>query len=548
MQSLRSRSASSGMAQKNSPSSPNSKTSPSKSSNGGPASLDSSVSKSSKVLDRKPSTKAASLPEKRNVKVSEMPQQLSRLQEELKKEKEEKSRAVQALAEMKKRMPSQMNGDESRVEMLEKEVEKAKASERKMLESLVSQTKQLEQTKISLEEAKLEIRSLQESIKSLEGSAVSARRSSRHLGKHLEKNGPSDVVRAEEEIGKLRNELKLAMEAEEKSKRAMDDLAIALKEVTLEANQVKERFSKTKSELEDVRAEAERLKPLLESMEEKYRLASEESERLKLELEESTAAWNVKENGFVGCMKMSEEEITKLQQENSKLSDSQRVVREENFKLRDILKQSVSEATVVKEALEIARNENSQLKDLLLEKETAFQSIRQEYECLKVSEAAALDSVKVLKALLAATSTLDSSKTITLPETGSFAQLKESINDSKSMKGIFRFPSGRWKGESSRFQNSRRHSIGEPAKFKGSVFHMAGSPEQKDRMFASLSNVSDMRVASSIVMDDTLNSDDSDHLDGIQLDGMEHPSVKQKKKKAILRRFGDLLRIKTSHK
>lgn len=546
MESFRTRSGTFGVAHKNSPSSPGSKASSSKSSRGGLVSSDSMDSKLSMVLDGKPS-KAISLLEKRSVKVSEMQQELSRLQEELKKEKEEKSRGLQELSELKKRVQSQTDGNESLgksgVVMLEKEVQKAKVSERKMLESLVSQTKQLEQTKISLEEAKLEIRSLQESIRGLQGSAVSASRSSRNLGKHLDKNGPSDVVRAEEEIGKLRNELKLAMEAEEKSKKAMDDLAIALKEVTTEANQVKERFTRTKSELENVKAEVESSKTLLQTMEEKVQLASEESERLKLELEESTAAWNLKENGFINCVKVSEEEIAKLDQENSKLSDSLRVAREENFKLRDIIKQAINEATVVKEALEIARNENSQLKDLLSEKENALQSIRQDYECLKVSEAAALGSVKELKSLLAATSTVDSSKSVPLFETGSFSQPKESTNDSGGTKGIFRLPSGRWKSEKPRIQNGRRHSIGEPEKFKGSAFDMAGSPEQRDRMLASLSNVSDARIVSSMVVDDLLDSDEFDHIDRI-----DNAPLKQKKKRTILRRFGDMLRRKGLYK
>ncbi|PKA49108.1 hypothetical protein AXF42_Ash010792 [Apostasia shenzhenica] len=67
--------------------------------------------------------------------------------------------------------------------------------EKKMLESLVSQTKQLEHTKICLEEAKLEVHTLHETV---------------------------------DEIPKLRNNLMLALQAEGKSKKAMDDLALAL--------------------------------------------------------------------------------------------------------------------------------------------------------------------------------------------------------------------------------------------------------------------------------------------------------------------------------
>ncbi|OAY72615.1 WEB family protein, chloroplastic [Ananas comosus] len=438
-----------------------------------------------------------------------MQQQLSQLQEELKKEQGEKNRALKEIAEMRKEMiNSRRGGNEdsgdggnnrngNAVETLEKEVKNAKDSERKMLESLVAQTKQLEQTKILLEEAKLVIRSLQESKKSLETASDSGNL---------------------EEITILRNELKLAVEAEENSKKAMDDLAIALKEVTTEASWVKERFSEAQAKLEKVRAEAESSRALFDSMEEKLRLACEESERLKSEGEESVAAWNEKERGFLNCMKMCEEEINKAKQEKVKLIESQKVTREENSKLRDVLKQAVNEATVAKEALEIARSENSQLKDLILEKENESQSIKQEFENLKVSEAAAKDEIKELSNLIATTkSTAGKSKLA-----------------SSSEVDIWQRP--KWKEERPRIQNGRRHSIGEPAKFKVPVLD---TTQKEDWFVASLSNVSDMKATSSIATD--YMEHEYDLVDGTHLDGMEN-SVKQKKKKTILRRFGDLLR------
>ncbi|KAJ0984608.1 hypothetical protein J5N97_002964 [Dioscorea zingiberensis] len=299
------------MAQRPSVSIPNLRSSPSKSSRGNPNSPDSSDSKVSKPFDRKPSIKSSSFSatEKRAVRVSEMQQQLNQLQEELKKMKEERSRVVKELTEAKKMVSSQNNTKEDlklykdRIEFLELEVQKAKESERKMLESMISQTKLLEQTKISLEEAKLEIRSLKETMNRAE-SLVNG-------GSHVETNGSSDLIRAKEEIMVLRNELKLAMGAEEKSKKAMDDLAIALKEVTTEANQVKERLLIAESELDNVRVEAQRSKNQLKSMGENYQAALEESERLKFDLDEAITAWNAKEDGFIDCMKVSEGEMSK---------------------------------------------------------------------------------------------------------------------------------------------------------------------------------------------------------------------------------------------
>jgi chromosome segregation ATPase len=131
------------------------------------------------------------------------------LQEELKKEKEEKTKVLDELAEIKKKSTSQINDyDIRRADMLKK-VEKAKQSERKMHESLVMLTRQLKETKTSLEQAKAEIRLMkatkgEENVKTTGG---------------------------DEEVKALRGQLKSALEAEEKANKAMHELALLLKEV-----------------------------------------------------------------------------------------------------------------------------------------------------------------------------------------------------------------------------------------------------------------------------------------------------------------------------
>jgi chromosome segregation ATPase len=134
---------------------------------------------------------------------------LHQLQEELKKEKEEKTKVLDELAEIKKKSTSQINDyDIRRADMLKK-VEKAKQSERKMHESLVMLTRQLKETKTSLEQAKAEIRLMkatkgEENVKTTGG---------------------------DEEVKALRGQLKSALEAEEKANKAMHELALLLKEV-----------------------------------------------------------------------------------------------------------------------------------------------------------------------------------------------------------------------------------------------------------------------------------------------------------------------------
>ncbi|KAG1330743.1 WEB family protein, chloroplastic [Cocos nucifera] len=419
----------------------------------------------------------------------------------------------------------------AKMEMLEAELEKARESERKMLESLASQTKQLEQTKISLEEAKLEIRSLSDGIKILEGPA---KRGHKTLGKSI----TLDAVRGNEEIGVLRTELRLALEAEEKSKKAMDDLAMALKEVSTESNKVREMLSNAQSELGSTRAENEHLKSMLKHAEEKLRVAMEESRRVKFEVEETIATWSEKENGFIKCMKMSEEEITGLKRENGRLVDSQRAAREEISKLRDILKQAINEANVVKEALEIARTENSQLKDMLSEKDKALRRMKQEFECLKVSEAAALDSVKELQSLLVATSSMDLSRNSNPFESESLLPAKAVANEVRAGKPTTRFPSDQWKFDL-KSQAGGRHSLGDSERFEGSIFDMIESPEQKKDQTVALGDRS---------YEKSMSFDDSDHINGRQLEyGWESP-MRQRKKRQILRRFGDLLRRRSFQK
>ncbi|PKA50783.1 Putative WEB family protein [Apostasia shenzhenica] len=473
-------------------------------------------SKPNRVLERRPSS---SQEKQRTMRVSEMQQQLGQLQEELKRAKEERTRALEETAELKKisEGPSQ-NRDEIRI--LKEEAENAKESERKMLESLISQTKQLEQTKISLEEARLEIRNHQDSIRMMENSA----RLSVH---NLQKNGSTSSIGTLEEIRKLRHELWLALEAEEKSKKAMDDFAVALKEVTTVANQAKAELAARHSELENARSEAVHASSDLHSTEKKLQEVSEDYEKLKLEYEESCTAWKAKEESLMNCMKISEEDMIKKEEECNKLADVQKLAREENSKLRDIIKQAVNESTVIKESLEIARSENYELKEQLSKKEKALQQIMQDYESLKVSESAALDSLRELKSLLSLTSVADSKKASNLPYLESHKQSKPAVDDSRESKNAEKFTPGSWMLDNHCAQNGRRHSVAESGNFRGLT--------NKNH------NAFGVPLTSSLLSDDKgLNAGELAHLEGTMRN--EADNEKQQKKKTVLGRFGDALR------
>uniref|UniRef100_A0ACD5Y1A9 Uncharacterized protein n=1 Tax=Avena sativa TaxID=4498 RepID=A0ACD5Y1A9_AVESA len=341
----------------------------------------------------------------------DMREELDKLQEELVKEKQEKVRSLDEMEEVKKTNKKNNfkgNGEHQldlahRLEQLEVELETARDSEKQMLASLEAQTKQLEQTKVSLEEAKLQIASLQDNNKSLEAFTALSSNPGRQPAKNFRRRGVMSFSFAdpgEVETLSLQRQLKLAVEAEEKCKKAMDDLAIALTEQTTVAREAKSELSLVEAELKSARTEVEISKASLESMEEKLWLAQEEAVRLKFESDELATASKEKERGLLDCIKIFEGEVNKAKEENDKLFESQRVIRDENSRLREMLKHAVNEANVARESLEIARVENSQLHEDMSEKDSTLKSIVQEYESLKVSEAAAQSSIKELKDMI----------------------------------------------------------------------------------------------------------------------------------------------------
>lgn len=123
-------------------------------------------------------------------------------------------------------------------------------------------------------------------------------------------------------------------------------------------------------------------------------------DKTKIEVEETTAVWHQKEVSFLACVKESTEANNKLKQENTKLFESQKVIREENAKLRENLKKSLEEINTIKEELETVKDENSRLNNILTEKQDALQTIKLDYESLKVSEAAAQRSLRELNRML----------------------------------------------------------------------------------------------------------------------------------------------------
>ncbi|KAL1568073.1 WEB family protein, chloroplastic-like [Salvia divinorum] len=298
---------------------------------------------------------------------------------------------------------------ETKIHDLERELERKTMAESSM-------ARQLDSAMFELEESKIEIASLHEKIDGLEdlcnriSKEVKENEEVRSLKSKVLKAQEGEmraVSKAEslaEEMEVLKGEWKFAMEGEDKSSKAMDDLAMALKEVAMESN-------KAKMELSAKEAEVERMKKELVEAKQEVEVYRTTADRLRAETEETLFAWNAKEIGFMSCIKRAEEERALAQIESHKSAESlkaaenmTRSAREETYKLRDILKQAINESNAAKAASGIARDENSLLKDCLAEKEEAVHFITRENERLRISEAASQEHVKQLKRMLTMTS------------------------------------------------------------------------------------------------------------------------------------------------
>ncbi|XP_015076416.1 WEB family protein At5g16730, chloroplastic-like [Solanum pennellii] len=331
-----------------------------------------------------------------------------------------------------------------RVHELEAEVAHRRLTESKIFDSLASQTREFELTKIELEESKVEISLLHEEIESLlasseqnrwrcDGSCSGKIALEKELGclrfelglakanlamiQERERFASSKAKALSDEVHLVRNELKFATYAEEKSQKALDDLALALKEIAAEAYEAKEKLSASQLELEQVKDEAGQLKQMVRNAEARYQkllneakkeseLHRETADRLsRLEFDESRLAEN--ETRYLTCIKKAEEEKKLAQDEAATLAVSlkaaeriTRAAKREVYKLKGILKQAINEADAAKTAAGLARDENIQLKDSKAEKEESIRVLTQENERLEINEVAAQENVKKLKRLL----------------------------------------------------------------------------------------------------------------------------------------------------
>ncbi|GJN21395.1 hypothetical protein PR202_gb08866 [Eleusine coracana subsp. coracana] len=361
----------------------------------------------------------------------------------------------------------------------------SKHTEMKMLESLIQQTKELEQAKVALEEAKLQLATLRQQHHQCGGATTeppSAPAPAQWSVMDLMFGG------VDEEINGLKAKLRSAAQGEERSRKAAGELTAALSAVTMEAKQVKAWLGDAQAEAERAGAEADRLRCALHAAEAELWSATDQIGRLTDEWKAAAASWRAREKALLARARAAEDDASNL---------------------RRALERAVEEASAAGESLELATAESARMQDAVAAKEGELDSLRRENEELRAGEAAARARAKELEDQLTA-----------------IAPRKAAADGRKTVE----LPLG--KLSAAAFLDSGRVVAG-----------------RKDRMFASLSNLTELKSAAAAVAMADDYSYEFDHFDDVgQYGDPDHAAKQHRKRRSILRKFGDLFRRRGLYK
>ncbi|XP_008796253.1 putative WEB family protein At1g65010, chloroplastic [Phoenix dactylifera] len=503
-----------------------------------------------------------------------------------------------------------------KVELLEVQLEEADQSEKSTADSLALVMKQLAEGSALLQDKQVEVAALKENVESLELEVARYKadvdESSRHLdvaqqeanelGRTIEvlksklqvmeeekmealnneKVASSNIKSLTEENNKLATELETTRDEGERVKKEMETLASALHEASTEARETRERFLAKQVEVENAQAQIEELKLALKNTQESNERTLEEAryeivclrksvERLETEAKNSRAEWDLKELNLVNSIKTSEGEIIAIKVEMDKvvesLGDREHEIlaaKDEGVQLMDKLRQAESEAADANRAAELAKAESLQLRERLLDKENELQNITQENDDLRMREAAALEKVQDLTALLAEVTTkkpeVDGELSKSEKECDQLPKMAEShvenAHDAESQKPRLDVPAGKLEeccrvDEKLKEENgSGRAEEKEPLEEEGKMQECCKTTDDKD-----LSTERENGAKSDDELDSKMDGVGADQANGLpseKLDnGATSPTKQQqqlKKKKALLQKFGSLLKKKSNHK
>ncbi|CAN7052183.1 unnamed protein product [Brassica oleracea var. botrytis] len=358
-------------------------------------------------------------------KVNELESVIERLKEELQSVKTAETYAQSSAEEWR-----------NKAEELEEQLEEGEEVKRSALVSLVSMTKQLEESNGRLQDMESEVSDLKEKIRLLETVVArkkedleeseerlsvaeeelsKAEKVAVRLKNELEtaKEEKSQALKKErdaaassvqvllEEKNKLLSEVERSREEEEKSKKAMESLASALHEVSCEARELRDLKLVMK-------ATTEKYENMLEEARQEIDVLVNAVEQTKKEFESSVVDWETREAGLVSHVKKFDEEVSSMGKEMVRLGNLVKRTKEEadaawkkESEMRDGLKEVEDEVVYLQETLREERAERLKLNEKMLDKETEFQSVVRENDLLRVKQEGSLKRIDELEEALA---------------------------------------------------------------------------------------------------------------------------------------------------
>ncbi|VAH17508.1 unnamed protein product [Triticum turgidum subsp. durum] len=222
-----------------------------------------------------------------------------------------------------------------------------------------------------------------------------------------EKAASSQVGRLGGDKVRLQQKLDEAREERNKAKKGVEDVAAALRQVSAEAREAKERVLAKQIELDHAQLQISEMKTATKTAEDKYQLMLQESNCLKKKVEMLESEAKIlqddrvsKEVGFAEMLRRSEEEASYVKSEMSKLMESLAVAEKEVQELKAEKTQLVHQLeegfnrTMMDATSSSAEQpmvtESSHLKDLLSTKEKEVLALNHQVTELRLREAAAL--------------------------------------------------------------------------------------------------------------------------------------------------------------
>ncbi|XP_020574652.1 WEB family protein At3g02930, chloroplastic-like [Phalaenopsis equestris] len=355
---------------------------------------------------------------------------------------------------------SLVDEQKKKVELLQFQLEEANRSESELKHYLASVIKQLEETEVVCNDAKSEMNSLNAKVEALELELATYKEDLKESDQKLElamqevldfekkaevlkfeiqkveeekehalnneKIACLNVENLTQENTKLAVELEITKEESGKAKKAMESLASALHEFSIETKDAQERLLIKQGQLDIASAEAEQLKTALKNEQEKYEHILDEAkyeiiclkkmvEKSEAEAKELRLEWDLKEHSLISVIQKSEKEIAsiKLQKDNAvesleKQKDEAKLAEKEASKLVDQMRLVEAELISTKNSMEEMMAETSNLKERLLDKENELQNITQENDELRIRDAAASEKIKELSERLTELTTSNS--------------------------------------------------------------------------------------------------------------------------------------------